>query len=147
MQDHSEAENQLNPWSQEMDFEIAIDLPFHQQPFSEPINVDQGAQESFLSIWNSHDSAMFALDDGGFSNPLRPPDLDYAPSHVAEGAGISGDYGFLLGLNIDEPQIPSLAQQPLLSVANGFVGSTDPGSVPRETEVIEKTPNNGIAGR
>jgi len=147
MFDRSETENQPNPWSEEMTFEIALDNPFYQEPFGEPVGAEPGAYGSFLSIWNLPDSAMAYLDSGGFSNALRPPELDYAPSHIAERAGMFRNCGFPLGLNPDEPQFASPAQQPLLS-ADGFVSSTDQGTVPREEEsVSEKVSGDCTTGQ
>ena len=147
MCDQSEAENQPDRWPEEMAFEIAIDIPYPQFPFNDPKRGEQGEYESFLSIWPSPDASLSYLDSGGFSNALRPPDLEYAPSHVAEGAGIIGNHGFPFGFDPDQPQFASVPHQPILSL-DGFVSSSNPVSVPGETEtVIEKVSDNAIAGR
>jgi hypothetical protein len=146
MQDQSDTENELDRWSQEMAREIAIDIPFPQQPFNDPIG-EQGEYESFLSFYNSPDPAMSFLDGGGFSNAFRPPYLDYAPSHIAEGAGASGNYGIPFGFNSEDPQFASLPHQPMLSV-DEFVSPTNPTIIPREAETVaERVGDNGLAGR
>jgi len=147
MHDQSDTENEPNRWSQEMAREIAIDIPFPQQPFNDPIG-EQRAYEPFLStFWNSPDPAMSYLDSGGFSNALRPPELDYAPSHIAEGAGAIGNYGFPFGFNSEEPQFASLPHQPMLSF-DEFVSPTNPTIIPRETETVTgRVGDNDLAGR
>jgi hypothetical protein len=148
MQDQSDTENEPgNRWSQEMAREIPIDIPFPEQPFKDPIG-EQGAYESILStFWNSPDPAMSYLDGGGFSNALPPPELDYAPSHIAEGAGGFGNYSFPVGFTYEEFQFASLPHQPMLSV-DEFVIPTNPTIIPRETETVtERVGNNDLAGR
>jgi hypothetical protein len=147
MQDQSDTENELaDRWSQEMAREIAIDIHFPQQPFSDPIG-EQGAHESFLPFWNSPGPATSYLDSGGFSNALRPPYLDYAPSHIAEGAGAFGNYGFPFGFNSEEPQFAPLPHQPMLSFEE-FVSPTNPTIIPRETETVTKrVGDNDLASR
>ena len=146
MDDQSETENEPYRWSQEMAYEIAIGIPFPQQPFDDLIG-EHEAYESFLSFWSSPDPAMSFLDSGGFSNALRPPDLDYAPSHIAEGAGGFENYGFPFGFNSEEPQFASLPHQPMPSV-DEFVSPTNPPIIPRETETVtERVGDNDLAGR
>ena len=146
MNDQSDTENEPDRWSQEMAFEITIDFPFPQHPFDDPIG-EQEAYDSFVSFWNSPDPAMSYLDSGGFSNALRPPELDYAPSHIPEGAGVSGNYGIPFGFNSEDPQFASLPHQPMLSV-DEFVSPTNPTIIPPETETVtERVAGNELAGR